>query len=116
MDEQHEVAIFARERALLDAFHHFHIFGSLSTALAMLEEHHDALDLETLVAYAARLEIGAVAKRVGWALERLGASETLLAPLRSCPGRGDIPLDPHRPARGRHNSAWGVIENLDNGA
>jgi predicted transcriptional regulator of viral defense system len=115
VDERHAVAIFEPERALLDAFHHFHIFGSLSTALELLEERHDALDLERLVAYAARLEIGAVAKRLGWALERLGAGETLLAPLRACPGRGDIPLDPRRPARGRHNSAWGVIENLGDG-
>ena len=57
----------------------------------------------------------AVVKRVGWALERFGASPDTLAPLRTYPAKGDSPLDPGRPARGHHDPIWNVIENLRNG-
>lgn len=107
-----QVAIFDRERSLLDAFQHFHIFGSLSVGLEALEEHLGELDLNRLARYAVQLGVTAVVKRLGWALERQGAPEAVLAPLRSYPARGDAPLDPGRPSRGRHNATWRVIENL----
>lgn len=112
MNERDRVSVFDRERALLDAFQHFHIFGSLSVGLEALEEHLGELDLGRLARYAVQLGVTAVVKRLGWSLERQGAPEAVLAPLRNYPGRGDSPLDPGRPSRGRHNSAWQVIENL----
>ena len=112
MNERDQVAIFDRERSLLDAFQHFHIFGSLSVGLEALEEHLGELDLDRLVRYAVQLGVTAVVKRLGWALNQQGAPESVLAPLRSYPARGDAPLDPGRPSRGRHNSTWRVIENL----
>src|SRR5690606_24330577 len=110
-----QVPIFDRERALLDAFHHFHIFGSLSVALEILEDHLADLDVPRLVEYAVRLGVAAVVKRLGWALEEFGTSADVLAPLRSYPAKGDSPLDPGRPPRGRHNPTWRVIENLYDG-
>ena len=115
VDDRNQVPIFDRERALLDTFHHFHIFGSLSVALEILEAHLSDLDIDRLVKYAVKLGVAAVVKRVGWALEELGAAPDLLAPLRAYPARGASPLDPGRPARGRHNPTWHVIENLRNG-
>jgi len=112
MNERDRVAVFDRERCLLDAFQHFHIFGSLSVGLEALEEHLGELDLDRLARYALQLGVTAVVKRLGWALERQDAPEAVLAPLRSYPARGDAPLDPGRPSRGRHNSTWQVIENL----
>ena len=112
LNERDQVAIFDRERSLLDAFQHFHVFGSLSVGLEALEEHLDELDLDRLVRYALQLGVTAVVKRLGWALEQQGAPEAVLASLRSYPARGDAPLDPGRPSRGRHNATWRVIENL----
>jgi predicted transcriptional regulator of viral defense system len=112
LNERDQVAIFDRERSLLDAFQHFHIFGSLSVGLEALEEHLGELDLDRLARYAVQVGVTAVVKRLGWALEQQGAPEAVLAPLRSYPARGDAPLDPGSPSRGRHNSAWQVIENL----
>ena len=91
------------------------IFGSLSVALEILEAHLPDLDIDRLAKYAARLGVAAVVKRVGWALEEFGAAPDLLASLRVYPARGDFPLDPARPARGRHNPIWHVIANLRNG-
>lgn len=115
VSERDRVPVFDRERALLDAFHHFHIFGSLSVALEILEAHLADIDIDRLVHYAERLGIAAVVKRVGWALENFGVSPGILEPLRSYPAKGDSPLDPGQPALGRHNRVWRVIENLHNG-
>jgi predicted transcriptional regulator of viral defense system len=112
MNERDRVAVFDRERSLLDAFQHFHIFGSLSVGLEALEEHLGELQLDRLAQYALQLGVAVVVKRLGWALERQDAPEAVLAPLRSYPARGDAPLDPGRPARGHHNATWRVIENL----
>ena len=115
VSERNQVSIFDRERALLDAFHHFHVFGSLSVALEILETHLAEIDLNRLVRYAQKLGVAAVVKRIGWALERLEASTEVLAPLQTYHSKGDMPLDPGRPARGHHNSVWHVIENLRDG-
>ncbi|MBI4495212.1 MAG: hypothetical protein HY690_20750 [Chloroflexi bacterium] len=115
VNERNQVPMFDRERALLDAFHHFHIFGSLSVALEILETHLKDIDVHRLVEHAVRLDIAVVVKRLGWALEELGVTADVLAPLRSYPSKGDSPLDPGRPARGRHNPTWRVIENLHDG-
>ncbi|MBI2857319.1 MAG: hypothetical protein HYX95_03265 [Chloroflexi bacterium] len=115
VSERDRVPIFDRERALLDAFHHFHIFGSLSVALEILEAHLEDIDVPRLVQYAQQLRVGAAVKRVGWALDSLGVPPETLSPLRSYPAKGDSPLDPGHPARGRHNPTWRVIENLRDG-
>ena len=112
MNERNQVPVFDRERALLDTFQHFHIFGSLSTALEILEAHIADLDIGRLVEYALRLGVAAVVKRIGWSLEALYAPADALAPLRAYPAKGDSPLDPGRPLRGRHNRDWHIIENL----
>lgn len=112
VDGPSRVSIFDRERTLLDAFQHFHIFGSLSVGLAILEERLADLDLDRLVGYAVRLEVAAVIKRLGWALDRLHAPQQTLEPLLAYPAKGDTPLDPGRRRRGRHDSVWRVIENI----
>jgi predicted transcriptional regulator of viral defense system len=113
VNDRNQVPIFDRERALLDAFHHFHVFGSLSTALEILESHLADIEVDRLVHYAVQLGVVTVVKRVGWTLERLKVAPSVLEPLRAYPAKGKSPLDPGRPARGRHNPAWHVIENLE---
>lgn len=115
VNERNRVPVFDRERALLDTFLHFHIFGSLSVALEILETHLADLDIDRLVQYTIRLGVTAVVKRVGWALEEFGVPPDVVAPLRTYPVKGYSPLDPSRPARGGHNPTWHVTENLQNG-
>lgn len=115
VNERNRIAIFDQERALLDAFQHFHVFGSLSAGLEILEAHIQDIDVSRLANYAQKLGVTAVVKRVGWALDRLGASQDILAPLRDYPVKGESPLDPGLPARGRHDPTWRVIENLHDG-
>jgi len=104
--------IFDRERALLDCFALPRRFGGIAEGLGILEEHGDLIDEERLVAHACRYGAGAVAARIGFALEGLGAAPRLLQPLRALPRKGFRPLDPGRVLRGKRNARWGLVENL----
>ena len=106
------VRIFDRERALLDCFALPRRFGGLAEGLAIVEAHARDVNVERLVAHAVRYGTAAVAKRVGWALERAGIGAARLEPLRALPMRGQRALDPTRVARGARNPRWGLIENL----
>lgn len=110
--ERDRVPIFDAERTVLDLFQHFHIFGSLSTGLEIMEQHHEDLDLERLTNHALQLGVRAVVKRLGWTLERVGVDDPQLRVLRDYPAKEESRLDPGLPARGRHNREWRVIENL----
>ena len=106
------VRMFDRERALLDCFALPRRFGGIAEGLEMIEEHLHRLDVQRLVAHALRYGKSAVARRVGYALERSGVAVDVVEPLRAMPIRGARLLDPTRRARGPRNQRWGVIENL----
>ncbi|MGH7269926.1 MAG: type IV toxin-antitoxin system AbiEi family antitoxin domain-containing protein [Polyangiaceae bacterium] len=107
-----KVRMFDRERALLDCFALPRRFGGLAEGLGILEEHLQQLDLKKLVAHAKRYGKAAVARRVGYALEHVGAAAGVVEPLQAVPMQGVRPLDPTRPAEGERNRRWGLIENL----
>jgi predicted transcriptional regulator of viral defense system len=107
-----EIRMFDRERALLDCFALPRRFGGLAEGLGILEEHVHEIDVKRLVAHAVRYGTVSVAKRVGFALERAGASDTLVDPLRVLPVQGQRLLDPTRPAGGEYNRRWALRENL----
>jgi len=70
------------------------------------------LDLKRLAAHAERHGKAAVARRVGYALEHVGAPHAVVEPLRAVAMQGVRPLDPTRLARGERNRHWGLLENL----
>ena len=107
------VQIWDRERAVLDCFASPRRFGSLSEALGILEEHLHELDVQRLIAHAARFSKRVAAKRVGYALERLGVAPNVLEPLRALPMLGYRALDPTRAATGTRDPRWQVVVNLD---
>jgi predicted transcriptional regulator of viral defense system len=106
------VRMFDRERALLDCFALPRRFGGIAEGLGILEEHLQQLDIERLVAHAQRYGKAAVARRVGYALEHVGAAAAVVEPLLAVPMQGVRPLDPTRPVQGERNRRWGLIENL----
>lgn len=112
VDQRSRVPITDRERTVLETFAHPAAFGGLGEGLAILEEHVGDLDLERLVAHALRYGATSVAKRLGFSLARLGASDAVLVPLRELPMKGVRRLDPSRPGVGRCDATWGIQENL----
>lgn len=112
MDERFRVPVTDRERTVLDCFIAPERFGGIGEGLGIVEEHLNHLDVPLLVEYALRHDKASVVKRLGWALEKAGASEEALAPLRSFPVRGVRPLDPGLPRRGPYDRQWGIQENI----
>src|SRR5437763_5876788 len=112
IDRQFLVPVTDRERTVLEGFIFPRYFGGTGEVLGILEEHLNELDLAKLVGYALRYGKGAAAKRLGWALEQLEASEDVFAPLLELPMSGYRALDPRRISRGKCDSRWQIIENL----
>ena len=112
VSQWHRVDITDSERTVLDLFAAPHIFGSLQTGLETLEAHLHRLEVNKLTAYALRYDVGATIKRLGWALEALGAPESAVAPLRTYPLQAYSQLDPTRPPGGEAITGWQLYNNL----
>ena len=108
----HRVAITDAERTVLDMFAHPGVFGSIRVGMETLEGAAGSLDLERLVRYALRYDVGAVIKRLGWTLERMGTAGSLLEPLVERRVRHTVRLDPAGPAGGASDPRWSVVDNL----
>ncbi|MFP4395021.1 MAG: type IV toxin-antitoxin system AbiEi family antitoxin [Anaerolineales bacterium] len=112
VSQWHRVAITDPERTVLDLFAIPQIFGSLQTGLETLEAHLHSLDVDKLAKYALRYEVGAVIKRLGWALEMLGAPESIIAPLEAYPLQAYSQLDPTGSPGGNPITRWQLRDNL----
>jgi predicted transcriptional regulator of viral defense system len=112
----HRVAITDPERTVLDLFAAPQVFGSLQTGLetldAQLQSAIAPLDVDKLTEYALRYGVGAVIKRLGWALESLGAPESAIAPLEAYPLHAYSQLDPTGPPGGAPITRWQLRNNL----
>lgn len=107
-----QVAITDPERTSLDLIARPEVFGGLPAALDILEEILPRLNLPKLVGYGIDYQVGAVIKRLGWCLEKLGVAQNLLSPLHQVPVRNKTLLDPHALASAFYNEHWQVNENL----
>lgn len=107
-----QVDITDRERTALDLIVRPDLFGGVSAAGEILEGALPLVDLSQLIAYALRYDVGAVIKRLGWLLERMGADADLILPLKSYPVTGTILLDPNQPRSRRYDPSWRINENL----
>ena len=112
VSQWHRVAITDPERTLLDMFAVPQVFGSLQIGLETLEAQLHRLDADKLAAYALRYEVGAVIKRLGWALETLAAPESAVAPLQAYPLQTYSQLDPTGPPGGTPITRWQLRNNL----
>ncbi|HSV85985.1 MAG TPA: type IV toxin-antitoxin system AbiEi family antitoxin, partial [Levilinea sp.] len=63
-----QVDITDRERTVLDLIVRPELFGGISAASEIMEGTLAQIDLKRLVSYAARYDVGAVIKRLGWLL------------------------------------------------
>jgi predicted transcriptional regulator of viral defense system len=108
----HRVAISDRERSLLDVVAHPHIFGGMGASVEILEANWQTVDGEKLVSYALRYSVAATIKRLGYLLERFGATADLLQPLRAYPVQSYSLLDPASPPDGESVGRWRIRANL----
>lgn len=106
------VSITDRERTFLDMVARPDLFGGTELALATFEEYGGDLDLEKLVGYAIRYDMGSVIKRLGWILDELGVEAETLSPLQDYEVQNYYLLDPARPPSGSSDSYWQITNNL----
>jgi predicted transcriptional regulator of viral defense system len=107
-----QVMITDPERTALDLVARPEVFGGLPAAMDILEEILPRLDLQKLVGYGVDYRVGAVIKRLGWCLERLGVAQDLLTSLQQVPVHNKTLLDPRASASAIVNERWQIIENL----
>jgi len=112
VDEYFKVPITDRERTILEVFISPRIFGGMGEGLGIVESHIHEIDTEKLVTYAIRYGKIAAVKRIGWALERAGVSESRLEPLLNMPATGYHALDPTRPHQGACDKRWMIQDNM----
>jgi predicted transcriptional regulator of viral defense system len=112
VSQWHRVAITDPERTILDMIAHPRAFGGVSFAIETLEAQLATLNLDRLVEYALRYDVGAVIKRLGWILATLGAPDSALAPLRAHPVRNYYLLDPSGSLEGTPVPEWRIRDNL----
>lgn len=111
-----QVRITDPERTALDLFASSQVFGGTEATIELLEDALDRLNLAQLVAYALRYDVGAVIKRLGWALEILGASAEQLEPLLAYPVASTYLAEPSGARSGVVASRWRVRDNLPKGS
>lgn len=68
-------------------------------------------DIKKILDYALRLD-AAVAKRLGWVLEKTGHTGAYLKVLEEVPRKGYVKLDPSGKEAGIYNKRWRIVENL----
>jgi predicted transcriptional regulator of viral defense system len=104
------VGITDPERTLLDGLMAPDYCGDFAEVLHAFEARGPRLDVDRAVGYALKLD-AAVAKRLGWILERQGVAPARLAALRKMPVKGTRLLDPTGPRRGRVDAGWMIQVN-----
>lgn len=102
------------ERTLLDGLAAPQYCGGFGEVLHGFCEKLDELNIDKLVNYALRLDI-AVARRLGWALERLEVEEVKLSCLAQPDHPGYRRLDPSSKPLGHYDSKWRLQLNCENG-
>jgi predicted transcriptional regulator of viral defense system len=107
-----QVNITDIERTALDLVARPDVFGGLAAAVEILEGSLGKVNVDRLVDYALKYDMGSVIKRVGWVLEKLGVKLNDLERLKAYPVRRYYPLDPGMGGHGSRNARWQVIENL----
>jgi predicted transcriptional regulator of viral defense system len=112
VDTWQQVSITDPQRTALDLIARPDLFGGMSAAIEILEANLTRVEIPGLVAYALRYNVGAVIKRLGWLLERLGIPANELNDLQSHPVKTYYRLDPQSPAGRQYNSRWHILENL----
>lgn len=106
------VSITDRERTFLDMVARPNVFGGIELALATFEGHGKEFDLEKLVGYAIRYDMGSVIKRLGWILDELGVEAEKIKPLAEYEVQTYYLLDPSRPRSGSSDRYWQITNNL----
>ena len=115
VSDWHRVKITDPERTLLDLVARSDLFGGISMALETFSNHVRVVDVEQLVEYTLRYDVGSTIKRMGWILESNEVAEETLRPLLTYPTGNYHLLDPQGREGGEPVTRWNLYHNLPKG-
>ena len=103
------VCISNKEKTIVDCFDRPELCGGTSEAIKPLLTKEE-IDYKKLIVYAEKTG-GACLKRIGFVLEKLKLADAskLLKKVKS----GYVYLDILAPKKGKYNSKWNIVENID---
>ncbi len=103
-----EIFMAEPEKALIDSV--FFRRASFSEVADMVRENFNSIDVGKLVDHLLKIRNGALAKRFGFLLEKLGAETH--GKLGKFVGRSYTKLDYAMPAKGKKDERWMVVDNV----
>lgn len=106
-----KVTITDPERTLIDGLVSPRYFGDWAEVYSAFELQFSRLDLNKMIEYSTRFS-AAVAKRLGWILEKMEVKNSILQKLENIPIKGYRVLDSTGPRRGHCNKRWMIQENF----
>ncbi len=113
VDKERFVMISDMERTIIDGLRHPAFAGGITEVAKGLWMKRTELKADRLIAYATRLGIGAVVRRLGYLMEHYGLADTAaLAPLHGMLTATYQRLDPLLPAEGAFFSRWRLQLNV----
>lgn len=113
VDKDRFVMVSDPERTIVDALHHPHFCGGITDVAKGMWMRRDGLNSERLVAYALRLGVGSVIRRLGYLLEFFEmADEAVLRSLREKLTATYQRLDPLLPKEGPSLARWKLQLNV----
>lgn len=112
--EKHEkVAVSDIERTILDGLRHSEYCGGVTEVAKGLWMRRDDIDIERLVDYALRLDVGAVIRRLGYLIETYGIEAgDQIERLRSTLTATYLLVDPLLPPEGKYLARWRLRLNV----
>jgi predicted transcriptional regulator of viral defense system len=111
--KQESVEISDLERTIIDGLRRPEYCGGVTDIAKGLWMRRADMNVQRLIDYATRLNIGSVKRRIGYLLELFGlASEQQLQAFRKSLTATYVPLDPLLPREGPHLAKWRLQINI----
>ena len=102
-----------KEKTIIDGLDLPQYVGGVSEIAKAIKGFWKDLNEEKLRSYAARIGNSAVAKRLGFIMEKLGLGDCEAIRAAVPLALGFSPLDPTMPKRGKYNRRWGLLINME---
>lgn len=113
IDDFHKVLVSDLEKTIIDCLFKPGYAGGISEVARALYTSRTDLDFTRLLEYARKFGSQAVIKRLGFLLELLDISNDIIPELLKERTASVVPLDPELLKKGKINSRWSILINLD---
>jgi len=109
-----KVSISTPEKTIADCLDRPEHSGGMDEVARAIYFNHKEMDIAKVCDHAKRMKNMTILKRLGYVLEASGLLDTYKEVFsRFTPSKGYPALDPVSPRKGKHNTRWGLLVNLE---